>query len=127
MRKLKHDFKGSKNTLTESYYDLVEDWSLIESSLAKQYGIRIRQCSDMPWDEFCSLLSGFMPDTPLGNIVAIRSESDPKVLKNFTKEQRLIRNNWKKHLADNMLQDTEALDKQMEDLSKMLSKMFSDK
>lgn len=35
-----------------------------------------------------------MPDTPLGSVVSIRAEKDPKVLKRFTKEQREIRNKW---------------------------------
>lgn len=48
----------------------------------------------MSWNEFCSMLSGIMPDTPLGSIVSIRAEKDPKVLKDFTKEQRRIRNDW---------------------------------
>lgn len=48
----------------------------------------------MPWTEFCSYLVGIMPDTPLGNFVQIRSEHDKKVIKNFTKEQRKIRNDW---------------------------------
>lgn len=48
----------------------------------------------MSWPEFCSLLSGIMHDTPLGTIVAIRAEKDPKALKTFTKEQRKIRNDW---------------------------------
>ena len=48
----------------------------------------------MSWGEFCSLLSGLMTNTPLGQIVAIRAEKDPKKIKNFTKEQRKIRNDW---------------------------------
>ena len=48
----------------------------------------------MSWSEFCSLLSGIMPDTPLGNIVSTRAEKDPKVLKNFSKDQKRIRNDW---------------------------------
>lgn len=48
----------------------------------------------MSWMEFCSLLSGIMHDTPLGRIVAIRSEKDPKVIKEFTKEEKEIRNKW---------------------------------
>jgi hypothetical protein len=73
---------------------LFDDWELIESSFLKQYGIRLRQDDDMSWSEFCSLLSGIMPDTPLGKIVEIRAEKDPKVIKNFTKDQRRIRNDW---------------------------------
>ncbi len=51
----------------------------------------------MSWHEFCTLLSGLLPDTPLGKIVSIRAEKDPKVLKNFTKEQKKIRNDWQRH------------------------------
>lgn len=88
-RKRRNDFKKH-----DDYYDLYEDWDLIESSFAQQYGIRLRQEDEMSWSEFCTLLSGIMPDTPLGRIVSIRSEKDPKVLKNFTKEQKDIRNKW---------------------------------
>lgn len=35
-----------------------------------------------------------MHDTPLGRIIAIRSEKDPKVIKEFSKEEREIRNKW---------------------------------
>lgn len=49
----------------------------------------------MSWGEFCTLLSGIMPNTPLGQIVSIRSEDDKEILKNFTKEQRKIRSDWR--------------------------------
>lgn len=50
----------------------------------------------MPWTEFCSLLSGLMHDTPLGQIVAIRAEEDKDTLKRFTPEQRRIRSEWRR-------------------------------
>lgn len=59
-----------------------------------QYGIRLRN-DDMSWNEFCTLLTGIMPETPLGQIVSIRSEEDKDMLKNFTKEQHKIRNDWR--------------------------------
>ena len=65
---------------TETYYDLFDDWNLIEASFLKQYGIRLRTEDDMSYAEFCSLLSGIMPDM--------------KVINNFTKEQKRIRNDW---------------------------------
>lgn len=40
------------------------------------------------------MLSGIMYDTPLGQVVSIRAEKDPKVIKNFTKEQKRIRSEW---------------------------------
>lgn len=49
----------------------------------------------MSWDEFCTLLAGIMPETPLGQIVNIRSENDKERLKSFTSEQHRIRNEWR--------------------------------
>lgn len=49
----------------------------------------------MSWLEFKSLLSGLLPKTPLGGIVQLRSENDPDRLKEFTKEQHRIRNEWR--------------------------------
>ena len=98
-KKHKNDFVNSNN---DDYYDIVDDWRLIEASFFKQYGIRLRQINDMPWDEFCSYLSGIMPDTPLGNVVQIRSEDDKEILKNFTPEQKRIRSEWRNRMAKNM-------------------------
>lgn len=50
--------------------------------------------------EFRALLEGLGPDTPLGRIVSIRSEQDKDVLKNFTPEQKRIRNEWRKRKAE---------------------------
>lgn len=49
----------------------------------------------MRWSEFRSLLVGIGLDTVLGRIVSIRSEEDRDVLKNFTKDQMRIRNEWR--------------------------------
>lgn len=89
----RNDFENTNNNY-ETWYDIKEDWPLIEASLAKQYSIRIRkEIGTMDYAEFCNLVSGLMPDTPLGNIIQIRSENDEEVLKNFTQEQKDIR--WK--------------------------------
>ena len=49
---------------------------------------------DMEWGEFSSLLAGLNGDTPLGNIVRIRSENDPETLKKFTASEKKIRSEW---------------------------------
>jgi len=49
----------------------------------------------MTWDEFTTLLTGILPETPLGYIVGIRSENDREKLKSFTPEQKGIRNAWR--------------------------------
>ncbi|MDO5547957.1 MAG: Gp15 family bacteriophage protein [Eubacteriales bacterium] len=70
------------------------------SSFRTQYGMRLRgNLSEMPWEEFCDLLSGLGADTPLGKIVGIRSENDREVLKHFTPEQRCIRSEWQRRTA----------------------------
>ncbi len=99
MRKRQSDFKKVKNN---QWYDLFEDWELIEASFTAQYGIRLRTETDMTWDEFCTLLSGIMPKTPLGQIVSIRSEEDENILKNFTEEQHKIRNEWRGRQVEQM-------------------------
>ncbi len=91
MRKWRNDFQNND----ESFYDLIDDFDLIESSFAQQYGIRLRmEINTMKWGEFSSLLGGLNGDTPLGNIVRIRSEKDPKVIKNFTESEKKIRSKW---------------------------------
>ena len=118
MRKLRNDFKTQSND-TEPFYNLFDDYDLIEASFAQQYGVRLRKENDMTWDEFCSLLSGLNSDTPLGGIIAIRSEKDPKRLKEFTPEQKKIRNDYirrnsEKHksdkLSDNQVAELKAIE-----------------
>ena len=83
--------KGS----SEVFYDLFEDYDAIEASFAQQYGIRLRVEDDMLWDEFGTLLAGLNGDTPLGYLVRIRGEKDPKKRKRFTKAERKIYSDWR--------------------------------
>lgn len=102
------------------FYDLHEDWALIESSFAQQYGIRLRkEYQTMSYDEFCTLLSGLKPDTPLGSIVSIRCETDKDVIKHFTPQQKKIRNDWAKRNVKKVV-DMEQYNNDM----KMFEKMF---
>lgn len=48
----------------------------------------------MSWNEFCSLLTGIMYDTPLGRVVSIRAEKDKKVIEQFSPEEKRIRDEW---------------------------------
>jgi len=75
-----------------------------------QYNIRLNEMygdNDMPWPEFCTLLSGITARTPLGIIVGIRIEDDNDTLKYFTAEQHRIRNAWRsRHSAfEHMTED----------------------
>ena len=93
MRKWRNDFN---NTSTyDPGYDLFDDWDLVASSLKTQYGYSIRkEIDNLDWGELISDIAGLKGDTPLGNIVRIRKEKDPEVLKKFTPEEIKIRNEW---------------------------------
>ena len=106
---------------TDPYYDLFEDWDLIISSFLTQYGLRIRtkEFETVSWDEFRSLLAGLSPETPLGRMVAIRSESDDNVIEHFTADQKKIWNDWRNRKAENMTQAE--YDQQMIELERMMA------
>lgn len=79
----------------ESWFDIFDDWDLIEASFATQYGIRLTQIDDLDFKEFLTLLGGLMNKTPLGQMIEIRSEDDKDRLKTFSQEQHQIRNEWR--------------------------------
>lgn len=105
MRKWRNDFKDSNTT--DTWYDLFEDWDLIASSLKTQYGYSIRKEIDsLSWGELCSDIAGLNGDTPLGNIVRIRSENNPETLKHFTREELRIRSEWRSKTASQMSKES---------------------
>lgn len=108
---------------SDPYYDLFEDWDLIVSSFLTQYGLRIRtkEFESVSWDEFKSLLAGIDPETPLGRIVAIRAETDKKMIKNFSKDQKRIYDEWRNRKAETMSPAT--YDYEMIALEKMIAQM----
>ena len=117
MRKWLNDFKNHNQNKNDNYYDLIDDFDIIESSFFKQYGIRLRSV-ELETDEFLNLLSGLMGDTPLGLIVQIRSETDPEVIDSFTPEQKRIRSEWINKKANEI--SKEDYDKAMENFKNML-------
>ncbi|HHX12402.1 MAG TPA: hypothetical protein GX731_06230 [Clostridiales bacterium] len=124
-RSQRHDF-AKRQVFKEDWYDMYEDWGLIEASFTAQYGIRLRNEHDMPWSEFSTLLSGIMPDTPLGKVVSTRSESDKDTLKNFTKDQHKIRNEWINRNNKKMMKLSDAQLKEMtKGVQEALRKAFS--
>ncbi|MFR8559634.1 MAG: Gp15 family bacteriophage protein [Acutalibacteraceae bacterium] len=90
--------RGGKS---DPYYDLIEDFDLVVSSLLKEYGIRVYsdEFRRMGWGEFCSLLSGIDADTPLGRVVLIRAETDQEKIRKFSSHERRIYNAWRNKKA----------------------------
>lgn len=110
----------------EIWFDLYEDWGLIEASFATQYGIRLRNEPDMSWGEFITLLSGLNSKTPLGQIVAIRSENDKDILKHFTKEQHRIRNEWRSRNFKKLVTiSKEEAERQIKEFQEIMRKAFA--
>lgn len=124
MRKWKNDFKTTQNR--ENWYDMEDDWELIAASLKTQYGYSIRkEINNMSWAELSSDISGFMADTPLGNIVQIRSEDDKEKLKYFTQEQKNIRWKYRMKIAQNV--DKEEYKKVIAEFQQLFKGMAGDK
>lgn len=89
----------------------MDDYDLIEASFLSQYGIRLKT-TELEYDEFLNLTSCLMPDTPLGQIVAIRSETDAEIISNFTDAQKQIRNDWlNREMSNNEQKYAESMDK----------------
>lgn len=91
-----------------------------------QYGLRIRtkEFETVSWDEFKSLIAGISPDTVLGRVVSIRSETDPEVIKHFTTDQRRIYDEWKAHEAKRIKDiPKEIFEREMANLEKMFAAM----
>lgn len=120
-----NDFKNKKiNNYSNYWYDIFIDYDLIEASFAQQYGIRL-STTEMTYAEFSRLLSGLLPETPLGKVVTIRSETDRNILKNFTKDQLKIRSEWMLHKNEIMRLDKEAYAEKIRDFQAFCKSAFS--
>ena len=99
------------------------DWDLIVSSFAQQYGIRLYyEYENISCQEFRQLLTGLNGDTPLGYVVQIRSEKNPKRIKEMTANEKKIRAEWANFKRKNKKEEKIYL--KTEDISKVFSKMF---
>ena len=67
------------------------------------------------------MIAGLSPETALGRVVTIRSETDKDIIKHYTKDQRRIYDDWRKREVKEM--DEETFGKEMADLEKMFAAM----
>lgn len=58
-----------------------------------------------------------MHDTPLGQYISIRSETDSKVIKNFSVSEKEIYNEWKKYRTKEVLNNMSIEEKQRQVLA----------
>ena len=98
---------------------------LIEQSIATQYGILPGEQVNLPYPEWAKLVSGLMDNTPLGRVVAVRGEQDPKIIAQMNPWQRRIRTEWRAFLSRKVVQRPPGeLRAQMASLERMLAKAF---
>ena len=119
------DFEEPANRF-KSGYDFEEDFGLIEASFLSQYGIRLRGNPDMQWTEFSNLLAGLLVETPLGQIISLRLETNREAVKGFNSAQKKINREWQLKLANENKGNAKANDK-LNDFTEALKKAFSAK
>ncbi len=107
------------------FYDIEYDALLIEQSVAKQYGVLPSAQKEMHYADWAVLVSGLMHDTPLGQVVLIRRETDYKTIQKFTPEQRKIHSDWQKFVCRNTSEEQHR--QQAAQLEKLLGNMFGRK
>ena len=93
----------------------------MEQSIAVQYGILPSQQGDLLYRDWAQLVSGLMDDTPLGRVVAIRSETDTDVIARMSKGQKRIRQEWAQF---RMTYQKKASDTDIRKLQNMVASMF---
>lgn len=109
----------------ESYYDLFEDWDLIDASVTQQYGIRLRYEPEMQWGEFCTLLTGLNGDTPLGYVVDVRSTTDKERIKNMSASDKRIRVEWQARQSNKQPIDSKSYMQSMRALEEAMKALAS--
>lgn len=65
-----------------------------------------------------------MPETPLGQVVSIRAETDKDILKNFTEEQHRIRNEWRNRIPKAVIFDEATTRKQLKMIQEAMKAAF---
>lgn len=113
---------------SNQWYDADHDRVLIEQSIAKQYGVLPSEQENLKYSDWAKMVSGLMDDTPLGRVVGVRSESDQAIIRQFTPDQRTIRQDWERVRAKRILQLPEQeLRQQFAQLEQAMAAMFGPK
>lgn len=106
------------------WYDIYDDFDLIESSFAMQYPSKDLYDDNMDWREFIVLLNGLTEDTPLGKIISIRSETDEEIINNYSDGQKKIYDEWRKKQLETKYRNKNK-EEVMQDIKQMFKGMFA--
>lgn len=102
------------------------DRVLIEQSIATQYGVLPSDQGELHYSDWAKLVGGLMHETPLGQMVALRSERDREAIKRFTPSQKRLRSEWAAYKSTRAAkQDAATSREQMNQLERMFAAMFA--
>ena len=65
----------------------------------------------MHYSDWISVVAGLMHDTPLGQVVRIRSEDDKDIIKKFSSYEKRIRSEWNEFRSETVSQNATEQDK----------------
>ena len=105
------------------WYDPEYDRVLIEQSIAKQYGVLPSAQEHLRYSDWAKMVGGLMDDTPLGRVVAIRSETDREIVQRMSPGQRRMRSEWMSFRAAQE-HDPEENRENMKQLQAMIAGLF---
>ncbi len=77
---------------------------------------------DITYAEWESFMVGLLPDSPLGKVISIRSEKDTQRIREFTKDERRIYDEWQSFRTKQISEEEEQ--KMMRNLERMIASMF---
>lgn len=97
---------------------------MILQSVAAQYGVLPAAQGELSWPEWTMLVSGLMDTTPLGHLVALRTERDPAVLRRMTPWQKRARAQWRRFLAGRAAARGDSARREQRGLQQALARMF---
>jgi hypothetical protein len=81
--------------------------------------------NQLSFAEWSLLVSGLMDDTPIGRLVALRRESDPKVLKVLSPEQKRMRADWASFCAGKRRSTPGSVASAAKEVEAMIKSLFS--
>lgn len=76
------------------------------------------------YQEYTQLLVGVGGDTPLGNIVQIRAETDPKKIREFNTYEKRIHREWREFRSKNKQVNNVDNSKRGEEVQQWLKSLF---
>lgn len=122
----RNDFRKIHDKFIETWYDTEFDKDIIAQSIAKQYHILPSEQEQLHYSDWYQLVAGLMPDTPLGRVVSIRSETDDEIIKSFGEFEKRVRLKWNAFRSSKLQIETTDEDKLViaEHFNKMFAKMF---